>query len=229
MNTSSIRIAVAASMLLAVSMSCMADSPRLFGQREFTCADFAETVNYYVDLGETAALADFAMRESDGEKYSRKGFDLTGRIVMLCRVLYEPKSTQPLRDAMMGAFELPYMSMPASKWPMYPVTKAGQSYFVLSDGRILGGRAETLSNYLKYCAGSGVFRTKKVRVPTRAEAMSDVQLLHSSEAWKEIKWKWKGDPGNYYDFSEDWTWKYILKQASTIPAPPATTTTHGKG
>jgi hypothetical protein len=216
-----IKTAFTASMLLSITITSRADGPRLFDQREFNCADFAQSVNYYVDLGETAATADFAMRESGHEKYDRRGFDLTERICMLCRVLYEPKAAQPLRDAMIGALGLPYMSIQASKWPLFPIATSGKTYFVLSEGRNLVGLAEPLTAYLKYCAEAGRFRITKLKVPTRAEAIDDANHLHSSETWKSLKWKWQGSPGNSYALSEDRTWEYIVRQANAIPVPPS--------
>jgi len=201
--------------------SAQASAPKLFDQAEFSCADLAETINYYVDLGEDATLADFAKRHADIEKSDRRGYSIVERICLLCRVLYEPKSPQPLRDAMIFGLQLPYEPMPASKWPLFPVAQAGKSYFVLSQGRSGGGRPERMEDYLKYCQENGKFRSKPVSVPTREEALKDAEALRNSDAWKEIKWKWRGDANDYYEFSESRVWDYIVKQARSVPASPA--------
>ena len=52
----------------------------------------------------------------------------------MCRVLFEPKGQDSLRQPMYGALDLPWNSMPLTKWPLYPVALSGSSYFVLSDG-----------------------------------------------------------------------------------------------
>jgi hypothetical protein len=209
-------VILAAALLMLVG-SARASTPKLYDQAEFSCADLAETINYYVDLGESATLADFAKCYADIEKYDRKGFSIVERICLLCRVLYQPKSPQPLRDAMIFALELPYESMPASKWPLFPVAQAGKSYFVLSQGRSGGGQPERLEDYLKYCQENGKFRSKPVSVPTREEALKDAETLRTSSAWKEIKWKWHGDANNYYEFSESRVWDYVIKQARSVP------------
>lgn len=204
--------------LLMLLGSARASTPKLFDRAEFSCADLAETVNYYVDLGEDATLADLAKRQAIDVNSGSRGFRLAERICVLCRVLYQPKPRHPLRDAMIGALALPYESMPASKWPLFPVAQAGKSYFVLSQGRTLGGLPERVQDYLIYCHGNGTFRSKPVTVPTREQALKDAEALRNSHAWKEIKWKWRGSSNNYYEFREGAVWDYILKQARSAPA-----------
>ena len=111
---------------------------------------------------------------------------------------------------------LPWSSMPLKSWPLYPVAASGSSYFVLSEGYSLAGKAENPKDYLKYCRANGRFRKEPVPIPSKAQALKDLEQLRQSKAWKAIKWEDSGQ-GWKYTYNDDWVWQFIKKQAEEIP------------
>jgi len=106
--------------------------------------------------------------------------------------------------------------MPLKSWPLFPLAASGSSYFVLSEHYVGASSPERPKDYLKYCRSKGQFRKEAVPIPSKAQALKDLQQLWKSEAWKAIKWKDSGK-GWSYDYSEDWVREYIKKQAEEIP------------
>ncbi len=199
------------------ALECCAETPKLFLARPFTCADLGEATNHFVALGEEAAIKELEGLTSDWEKDHKPGrFSRNERVGWVCRILFQPKGEEPLRPPGFGGLSLPWESMPLKAWPLYPVAACGKSYFVLSEGYRLRGLAEDPRAYLKYCRAHGKFRTERVPVPTRAQALNDLEGLRESDAWKAIKWTDSGQ-GFSYTFSEAWAWRFIEKQANTIP------------
>ena len=94
---------------------------------------------------------------------------------------------------------------------------SGSTYFVLSEGYMLAGEPENPTKYLDYCRDSGKFRKGAVPIPSRDQALKDLEALRRSEAWRAIKWKDSG-PGFSYTFNEEWVWKFIKAQAEEMPA-----------
>lgn len=188
--------------------------PRLFQEREFTAAAFAEAVNHFVALGEDAAVKELRGLASDPATEIYREFSFSERVGWMCRVLFQPKSGN-LRPPRFGALLLPYNTMPDKNWPLYPVAASGSTYFVLSEGYLLAGMAEDPKAYIDYCRRTGVFRKKPVHVPTEVQALGDAATLRQSAAWKSIKWKDRGQGWNY-TMDEEWTWEFIQKQAERI-------------
>jgi hypothetical protein len=199
---------------------CQAEIPKLFREKEFTCVTLAEAVNQYIGLGEEAAAKEFDSivpdQKSEFKLSGESGFTLKTRVAWVCRIVFQPKENEPLRPPLYGALRLPWNSMPLKSWPLYPISASGSTYFVLSEGYTLAGKAENPKEYLKYCRAEGRFRKQPVPIPSRAQAMKDLERLRKSEAWKAIKWKDKGQ-GFEYTISEDWVWDFIKKQAESIP------------
>jgi hypothetical protein len=110
-----------------------------------------------------------------------------------------------------------YVTPRLSSWPLLPVAASGASYFILSEGYLLAGWPENPITYLRYCRTNGTFRTKRVPIPTREQALKDLKQLHQSAAWRALKWS-DSTPWGSYTFSEDWTWRYIKVQAEDMPA-----------
>jgi hypothetical protein len=191
-----------------------AEVPKLFRERSFTATDLAAAVNHYIELGEEAAVKELSELAPDHDS-GAKGFTLPERVSWVCRILFQPKGDKPLREPRYGAVLLPYLSMPQSKWPLYPLAASGDSFFVLSEGYSRTGRAEDPKKYLAYCRAKGTFRKIAVPVPTREQALKEVALLHESGAWKAIKWQDSGK-GSTYTISEAWKWRFIQAQADAI-------------
>ncbi len=200
-------------LLLTLHVACGA-VPRLFQESEFTAASFAEAVNHFVALGEDAAVQELRRLAADSKTDNKHENRVKVRIGWMCRVLFEPK-TESLREPRFGALSLPYKTMPNKSWPLNPVALSGSTYLVLSDGYILGGRAENTKAYIDYCRKSGVFRKKPVSVPTKAQALRDAAALRQSAAWQSIKWKDSGENWSY-TMDEGRTWEFIQEQAESI-------------
>jgi hypothetical protein len=192
-----------------------AEVPTLFRERSFNAANLAEAVNHFVALGEKSALCELIDLAPNHDFKRDKGFSLPERVGWVCRILFQPKGDQPLRAPCYGGHRLPYLTMPLTRWPLYPVAASGDSFFVLSEGYFLAGFPEDPKRYLAYCRAEGIFRKQPVPVPTRAKAEKDVLALRESPAWKAIKWKDRG-PGTNYTMSEEWTWEFIQAQADAI-------------
>ncbi|WP_160148263.1 hypothetical protein [Rubripirellula obstinata] len=200
----------------SVAFAFLQPKPRhqlhLLRSADFTCADIARAVNYYVDLGERETLREFHDLARQNDDIGRP--NVNERIGWLCRILYVPKN-KPLRGPMLGGLMLPYESMPLGDWPMYPVAKSGGTYCVLSEGYSLAGHAEPIPNYLTYCGLHGSFRAGHVPVPDRKVAMQEVDLIRLSKRWTKITWI-KTGLNSSYTISEPWTWDRIIDQAYLI-------------
>src|SRR5262249_40890802 len=121
--------------LMMNTTSSQADVPALFKGRAFTCATLAEVVNHYVALGEDAAVKELKALVPKGFSGFKRGFSMDERIGWVCRILFEPKGTEPLRPPGLGGLSLP--PMPLKEWPFYPVARSGETYCVLSEGYML--------------------------------------------------------------------------------------------
>jgi hypothetical protein len=200
---------------------CRAEPPELLREKPFTCATLAAAVNHYVGLGEAAALKELdglALDWRADHRIDREvKFRRNERIGWVCRILFEPKGTDPLWQPAFGALSLPDRTMPLSRWPLYPVAASGSSYFVLSEGYTLGGVPQEMKEYLAYCKANGKFRAKPVETPTRVQALRDADALRASAAWKAIKWTDSGTGFSYF-FREEDVWDFIRGQAERMPA-----------
>lgn len=197
-----------------------AEVPRLFREKPFTSEALAEAANHFIALGEEAGMKELESLTADPKVRDFKdGFRRHERIGWVCRILFEPKGNEPLRPPAYGGHDLPTNTMPLKDWPLYPLASSASTYFVLSEGYNLGGKPENPKHYLSYCRDQGKFRTERVPIPTRAQALKDLEQLRQSEAWKAIQWQDRGQ-GFAYTFSEDSIWAFIKAQAENIPAKP---------
>ena len=194
---------------------CGGATPELFQQRDFTAATFAEAINSFVRLGENAAVQELRGLALDDTK-DRGEWSVNERIGWMCRVLFDPKDSLPIRQPLFGALSLPYHTMPLSSWPRYPVALSGSTYFVLSEGYELSGLPEDSRDYIEHCRIHGVFRKTSIAVPTRAQALLDAAALRKSKAWTDIKWTDKDESWSY-PMAEACAWEFIQKQANGIP------------
>lgn len=200
-------------LLLTLQVACGA-VPRLFQEKDFTATSFANAVNHFVALGEDSAVHELQGLATDNFTDFKLGFNVNERVGWMCRVLFETM-TESLRAPRFGALSLPYQTMPDKSWPLYPVALSGSTYFVLSEGYSLGGKAEDPKAYIEYCRQTGVFRKKPVSVPSKTQALQDAAALRPSAAWQAIKWKDSGENWSY-TMDEGRTWEFIQKQAEAI-------------
>jgi len=206
-------------LLCGMIASMAGELPELFSREKFNSATLATAANYYIALGEERATKELKSLEVDTMKSPpQTGIQRNERIGWICRIIFEAKNNEPLRGPRYGALRLPFLSMPLERWPRYPVAESDGVFFVLSQGYVLAGLPEGASAYIDYCSSNGKFRKTPVKVPSRAEALSALESLKQSAAWKAIKWKDQG-PGHKYTLNKDYVWRDIEPQASSIPMP----------
>jgi hypothetical protein len=175
-----------------------------------------EAANHYIALGEAAGIKELESHMLDWGVDHRAGFSNNERLGWVCRIVFQPRGENPLRAPRYGGLSLPWNSVPLTRWPLYPVACSGSTYFVLSEGYTLAGDPEDPKDYLHYCRTQGRFRTERLPVPTRGEALKDLESLGQSAAWKAIKWTDSGQ-GFYYMLSEEGVWAFMLRQAKKCP------------
>jgi hypothetical protein len=196
-----------------------AEVPKLLTQRAFTSATLAEAVNHYIAIGEPATIEELGQCASEDAAHtgwiSNRGFSVGERIGWICRILYEPQGHSSLRAPKFGILNIPEKTMPADKWPLYPLAFSGSTYLVLNQNYTPNGTPEDPKHYLDYCRKNGVFRKTLVPVPTQEQAMQDAAALRQSAAWKAIKWQ--DTDGYSYPMGEQFTWSFLQNQAKFIP------------
>jgi hypothetical protein len=192
-----------------------AELPLLFRQKEFNTVSLAEAVNHFVTMGEEDAIRELYSLAPTGNATNRDEVYLDERIGWLTRILFSPRDQARLRPPAFGGLSLPWNSMPAENWPLYPVAQSGSTYFVLDEGYMLGGVAEETRSYLDYCRSSGTFRRELVAIPTRDQALQNAACLRQSPNWKAIKWSHEG-PGFHYYMDEFAAWGFIQQQAEAV-------------
>jgi hypothetical protein len=213
---------------------CSAEVPELFREPSFNAATLAIAVNHFVAIGEEATVKELATL-SVGKEFvevhpaakpraavvdappNYGWISIHERIGWVCRALFVPKGREPLRPPAYGAlWVLPYGSMPLGRWPLFPVALSGSTYFVLSEGYALDGRAELAMDYVAYSRENGIFRRTPVQVPTREQAMKDAAALRQSEAWRAIKWP-NSSPVDNERLRDEVIGKFIQAQAESVP------------
>jgi hypothetical protein len=205
-------------LLLALAATpCQAELPKLYTKAEFTCVDLAEAANYYIRLGEAEGIKQLEAHTVDWDSDWENPISRNERVGWVCRIVFKSKGKEPLRAPRYGGHQLPWLSMPLERWPLYPVAAAGDSYFVLAEGYSLFGSPEDPWRYLKYCRTEGTFRDQPIPVPTRKQALQDLRILRTSDTWKEIRWQEKGE-GTSYIIKEEQVWRFIAAQAERLPS-----------
>lgn len=201
-------------LLMTPQIACGA-VPRLFQEKDFTAASFAEAVNYFVAIGEDATVRELqGLADSSANPLGKSSVD--ERIGWMCRVLFRANAYEPLRPPFFGKVTMfPPNIVPDKSWPLYPVALSRSTYFILGEGYTLAGVAEDPKDYIKYCRQTGVFRKKPIAVPTKAQAIKAAAALRQSASWKAVKWTDSG-PSWSYTISEGWVWKFIQNQAESI-------------
>lgn len=190
--------------------------PQLLRVKEFNSATLARAANHYISLGEARAIKELKLLEEDIVVSASRRFQRNERIGWVCRIIFQGPKDLPLRPPAYGGLSLPRLTMPLDRWPLYPVAESKGVHFVLSEGYTLAGVAERASDYVDYCSTKGAFRTTKLKVPSREDALHAFDALENSQRWKDLKWKDSG-PGTRYTMSQQWVLEKIKAQATSIP------------
>jgi hypothetical protein len=181
----------------------------LFARKIPNCREWAEAANYYIELGEAAGLARL---KRDASKHRGSPLYPNERAAHLCRILFEPKGSMPLRPPALGALALPYESMSLNNWPEFPMVAQDGVWFMLAEGYELGGHAEPLDKYTAYCQAAGRYRTAPVKVPTTADAQAAFETLLGSNRWKSVKWSHKS-VGRVYTYDSNSVIRDLRRQS----------------
>lgn len=167
--------------------NALSEMPDFFTSPKVDAAQLASAVNHFVELGETKAI-DALKAIRSRQTFSGK-IDVHFRLACVCRVLWQ-NSDHPIPPPHLGMYG-GGVSIGAGKsakskdWPMFPVAKAGNSYFIV----VYGGRGGTGTShrlpisYLTQCQTSGNFLTEKISIPTKQNAEIDAKLLRKSARW----------------------------------------------
>ena len=177
--------------------------PTLFSVEHFDSSTLVNATNYFIARGEESTiveLTEIAAKERDNS------IDLTERVGWVCRILWANEKT-PIRQPLLGGLSgIDFDSTKLNTWPLYPVAKSGDTYFVLSQGYSLGGRPEWIPNYIEHCRQNGTFRRWSLTVPARDQAMQDIQTFRDSTRWR----------AEFPNGGAKWTWDFIQGQAYSI-------------
>ncbi|MBW8864092.1 MAG: hypothetical protein JF609_04045, partial [Verrucomicrobia bacterium] len=160
-------------LLLLMTKLCHAAPPKLFTEKAFNSASLAEAANYFIKIGENSAVNELNAIATNDVQAAKLQFRANERIGWVCRILFESKDGKSLRPPRYGALRLPWNSMPDKNWPLYPVAFSGSTYFVLSEGYMLGGVAENSTDYMRYCQAGGTFRKTPVEINKKKKAVKD--------------------------------------------------------
>jgi hypothetical protein len=197
---------LAALSLLAAFHSQATPIEVLYQPSRLTSKDWAEVANYFIEMGEANAVTELKAKSSGktGRVNTRTG--------LICRIIFEPKGSKPLRQPSFGDLAIPYLTMPLSKWPHYPMVKESGIWFLLEENYRLSGKGETARDYFDYCQKEGSFRAEKVAIPTKEEVVDALKSLLSSKRWTDIQWS---DSRRGIDYTYDRSWTVDILKAHT--------------
>lgn len=180
-------LCVALSFITPRVSDAQAEVPDFFTSLEVDTAQLASAVNHFVELGETKAFD--ALKEIRSRQTFSGKIDGHFRLACICRVLWQ-NSDNPIPPPHLGMYGGGVsvgagQSAKLKDWPMFPVAKAGNSYFiVVYDGRFGTGMSRSLPiGYFTQCQTSGSFLTEKISVPAKEDAEIDARQLRQSAHW----------------------------------------------
>jgi len=181
--------------------------PGLFLQERFNAVSLGNAANHYIKLGEAKTLREFESLIRDNDAIPK--YNSEERVFWLCRILFSFQESTPIRPPHLGTLPLPHDQFCPADWPVYPLAKSGNSYFVLCEGYSLTGMPEPIDKYFKACKTYGNFRTQTIAVPTLFECQQDLMRLRQSRRWKMINWK---NESSWYTATESDVLDYMAKQ-----------------
>lgn len=153
--------------------------PELFTAEQIDCEMLANAVNYFVKRGEASTIEELAKLAEPGG-----GINRSERVGWVCRILWDNEKT-PIRQPDLGMLNIFGVdSTNLNLWPLYPVAKSGDTYFVLSQGYSVFGPIEFIPDYIEHCCQNGKFRRKTIAIPTRDQALKDILAFQKSNRWQ---------------------------------------------
>ena len=177
--------------------------PKLFTEPKFNSAMLAEATNYFIARGEKSTIAELVEIAARDRK---NGVDHSMRVSWVCRILWGNEKT-PIRPPMLGGFyQIEFGYNKPKVWPICPLARSGDTYFVLSQEYILGGERERIPDYIDHCRQNGIFRHRRIPIPTRDRAMQDIESFRRSTRWVS----------EFTGGTDSSIWNYIRFQAELI-------------
>lgn len=193
-----VRAALMATVGLVVSCGCGVEDgcgplsppayrefPSFIEEKAHDVATLAHTVNLYVGLGEDAAFSDLRKRAAELDKGHHDSSTREYRIELVARIL-GGSSGKVLRPRSQEDIGFGGHGIRLSTWPHFPMVHSGDSFFVMMKGRIIAGLEPPLVDYLDYCRLEGRFRRSPLPVPTREQALRDLDGLKASPRWRSL-------------------------------------------
>lgn len=160
--------------------------PSFLTELQWDATVVAEAVNHFVEQGEDAAIKE--LKSVVASDYFSNRMDLSFRVACLCRILWE-KRDEPIPPFNLGVFFegvafVRFDEADHQTWPIHPLAKSGNSYFlVVCGGRVGTGQTTNISKYIDRCRESGEFLEEAIPVPTLEEIAADADKLRNSERW----------------------------------------------
>lgn len=197
------------SLLVVANATDQLDVPKVFTTKDFSSADLARSANKYIAMGEKKAVQSLKKLALE-TRASKQGMQINTRITWICRMIFEAKE-KPIRRPLVGALMIPINGNDAARWPLFPLAKSGETFFVLGQAGFGTGIPEGADKYIEYCQHNGKFRKAPLTIPEQQRAQKDLKKLKDSKRWQEINWKTANPKA-----TEAWFWKSIAEQARSI-------------
>jgi hypothetical protein len=164
------------------------DSTKCYGP--FRSESFLEVAAALQALPETQRVAQLrawaTTRSPQGNNFHESEYEL--QVIVLCRMLFEPKPGQTFRRAALGSPTFVgedswFMNRTVAEieraWPLEPITIVEGIPFSISHIALLAGAAERAESYLNYCIANLSWTSRRY-APATVEARQKAldQLLH---------------------------------------------------
>lgn len=183
---------------------CHGEVPELFRSEQVNPQVLAEAVNHFVALGKKRAAAELVHYDAE-------------RACWVCRLLFQSKESQPPLDMPKtnGRWKAPYNQIPDFDFPTFPVATKGHSNFIVVPVSEFGGFKESVKDFVARYRKTGVFRSKPIPVPTRAQVQADAQEFRKSDGWIDIHWDEVGPKEDFGKTAEAEAWKFVQAQVDS--------------
>ncbi|MEL7500575.1 MAG: hypothetical protein AAFN77_23485 [Planctomycetota bacterium] len=172
-------------LVLAVPGKLLAQDavPKFFTNAKTNSAELASAVNHFVELGEQQS-AEVLRGIADSQTFSNE-IDLQFRVACVARIVWQ-NARKPVAPPSLGLYGggVTVDSGNQAEWPLFPVAKSGDSYFIVVHGGRGGtGTSANLGSYINKCRANGTFLVKKIKLQTSQQCEADAKSLRQSKRW----------------------------------------------
>lgn len=151
------------------NMKQIEDSASISGN-DYDPVTLLKSANKLIDLGKEEAiqqLRQYLKYSNDKPDSVQSAFKSQERVILLCRILFEPQSNKKFRAPMLGAPVLFSKSLNESDWKLLPLEFVDGIPFLMVNGYLLRGQPETGEMYLDYCIENANWHGKKYLIPNK--------------------------------------------------------------